>query len=91
LTNLITHTVHAGEAPAVFEMLDTSRSLVTDGRGEVRSVHADHTQRLPSDEKHRINNPYLAGDALLDLGIYPISFAFDMLGGPAQRDAVPGS
>jgi predicted dehydrogenase len=64
------------------------RSLVRSGRvGRVRSVHADHTQRLTDDENHRINNPHLAGGALLDLGIYPISFACDLLGQPVDVQA----
>lgn len=57
------------------------RAWVAEGRiGEVRSLHADHTQRLPLDDGHRLNNPALAGGALLDLGVYPISFAHDLLG-----------
>jgi len=57
------------------------REWIADGRiGEVRSVHADHTQSLPRDDDHRLNNAALAGGALLDLGVYPISFAHDLLG-----------
>ncbi|WP_106538996.1 Gfo/Idh/MocA family protein [Haloactinopolyspora alba] len=64
------------------------RQLISDGRiGDVRSVHADHTQLLPADEKHRINDPWLAGGALLDLGVYPISFTFDLLGPPVDVHA----
>ncbi len=57
------------------------RAWLADGRiGEVRSLHATHLQRLPFDDAHRLNNPALGGGALLDLGVYPISFAHDILG-----------
>lgn len=59
------------------------RELIASGTlGEVRVVRADHTQRLPSDPDHRINALELGGGALLDLGIYPVSFTWDMLGAP---------
>lgn len=51
--------------------------------GEVRSLTADHRQKLPDDPGHRLNALDLGGGALLDLGIYPISFASDVLGKPA--------
>jgi len=61
------------------------RSVVASGRiGTVRSLHADHTQRLSSDPAHRLNDPQLAGGALLDLGVYPLSFAHDILGVPIE-------
>lgn len=50
--------------------------------GEVRSLLADHTQDLPDDPKHRINSMELGGGALLDLGVYPISFAHAVFGTP---------
>jgi len=50
--------------------------------GEVRSLFADHTQKLPSDPTHRLNDLALGGGALLDLGVYPVSFAWDVLGAP---------
>ena len=56
--------------------------------GDVRTVIADHNQKLPSDPKHRINNPELGGGALLDLGIYPVSFAWDVLGEPTTVNAI---
>lgn len=60
------------------------RELVAAGAlGEVRTVIADHTQSLPLDPEHRLQNPELGGGALLDLGIYPVSFAVDVLGLPA--------
>ena len=55
--------------------------------GELRSVSAEHRQCLSTDPKHRINAPELGGGALLDLGIYPVSFAFDILGAPASVSA----
>ena len=55
--------------------------------GEVRSITADHRQKLPDDPKHRLNALDLGGGALLDLGIYPISFAWDVLGKPTAIQA----
>ncbi|MEK0153689.1 Gfo/Idh/MocA family oxidoreductase [Arthrobacter oryzae] len=59
------------------------RAIIQEGTiGEVRKVVASHNQSLPKDPAHRLNDPALGGGALLDLGIYPISFAFDILGTP---------
>jgi predicted dehydrogenase len=64
------------------------REILAEGTlGELRSVVVDHTQSLPSDPAHRINALELGGGALLDLGIYPISFASAILGTPSQVTA----
>ena len=55
--------------------------------GEIRAVFADHTQRISDDPAHRLNALELGGGALLDLGIYPVSFAWDMLGAPTSITA----
>jgi predicted dehydrogenase len=61
------------------------REVISSGRiGEVRSLHADHTQDLPTDPTHRLNDLALGGGALLDLGVYPLSFAHDLLGTPTE-------
>lgn len=59
------------------------RDLIESGElGEIRVVEADHGQPLPARTHHRLHAPELAGGALLDLGIYPISLAFMILGRP---------
>jgi predicted dehydrogenase len=64
------------------------RRLIDDGTlGDVRSVLCDHTQLLPSDPEHRLNALELGGGALLDLGVYPISLASDILGTPEHIQA----
>ncbi|MFC5503489.1 Gfo/Idh/MocA family protein [Lysinimonas soli] len=61
------------------------RELVAAGAlGEMRALIADHDQKLPTDPEHRLQNPELGGGALLDLGIYPISFAWDLFGAPSS-------
>ncbi len=63
------------------------RELIARGElGEVLSVQADHGQALTHVE--RMWNPALAGGALLDLGVYPIAFAHDLLGVPDRITAV---
>lgn len=64
------------------------RELVNSGElGEVISISADHGQNLPLPDFYRLHAPELAGGALLDLGIYPISFAYFILGKPQSMTA----
>jgi predicted dehydrogenase len=65
------------------------RELIAEGAlGEIRAVTADHTQKITDDPAHRLNALELGGGALLDLGIYPISFIWDILGEPETIKAV---
>lgn len=56
--------------------------------GELRAVLATHNQRLNPDPQARLQNPDLGGGALLDLGIYPVSFAWEVLGAPSEVLAI---
>ncbi|MGW7410691.1 Gfo/Idh/MocA family protein [Streptomyces sp. NPDC054833] len=61
------------------------KALVDDGAiGEVRTVHADFGLAGPFPAAHRLRDPALGGGALLDLGVYPVSFAQLLLGEPAD-------
>ena len=64
------------------------REILAEGTlGSVRGLIADHSQRLSDDPAHRINALELGGGALLDLGIYPVSFAWDLFGKPSRVQA----
>jgi predicted dehydrogenase len=59
------------------------RALVADGAiGEIQSVYADFSFAFAFDPAHRLWAPELAGGALLDVGVYPVSFAWMLLGAP---------
>lgn len=59
------------------------RQLVADGAiGTPITLSADHGQWFRPDPSHRLYAPELGGGALLDLGVYPVSWASMVLGRP---------
>ncbi|WAX58113.1 Gfo/Idh/MocA family oxidoreductase [Jatrophihabitans cynanchi] len=56
--------------------------------GEIVYLTAEHGQWFANDPQFRLFAPSLGGGALLDLGIYPVSFAHFVLGTPAKITAV---
>ena len=60
--------------------------VATGGLGRVVSVQADHGQYLW--HVPRLVRPELGGGALLDLGVYPVSFLHEVLGRPEALTAV---
>jgi dihydrodiol dehydrogenase / D-xylose 1-dehydrogenase (NADP) len=66
-------------------MVRRIREWVRSGEiGEVRMMTADFGFRSEADEQHRLFNPALGGGALLDIGVYVVSFAAMVM------DAEPG-
>jgi predicted dehydrogenase len=58
------------------------RLLAAGALGEIVTVAADHGQWFARDPGFRLFAPELGGGALLDLGVYPVSFASMVLGTP---------
>ncbi|MFE3855112.1 Gfo/Idh/MocA family protein [Streptomyces griseorubiginosus] len=64
------------------------KALVDDGAiGDVRTVQADFGLAGPFPPAHRLRDPAQGGGALLDLGVYPVSFAHLLLGEPSDVTA----
>ncbi|WP_336921647.1 Gfo/Idh/MocA family protein [Aquipuribacter sp. SD81] len=68
------------------------RELLAEGAvGEVRSVRADLGLRVPFDAGDRLWDPAQGGGALLDLGVYPVSWLQMVLGGTPASVEVAGT
>ncbi len=52
--------------------------------GEVRRIMADFSFQIPSDPEHRLLAKDKGGGALLDVGIYPVTLAWWLLGEPTS-------
>ena len=65
-----------------------ARELIADGAiGEVRQVQADLGVSQPFDPTDRLFDPAQGGGAMLDLGVYVVSFAQHFLGNPDRVTA----
>lgn len=64
-------------------LIRRAQQLVADGAiGQVRAVRAEFGLGLPYDPAHRLYDRGNGGGALLDLGIYPVTLAYLLLGRP---------
>lgn len=71
--------------PLHLELRELTRSGVI---GEVRAVQAGFGFVAEYDPQARLFAPELGGGALLDVGVYPIAFAYHLLGSPRTVHAV---
>jgi predicted dehydrogenase len=65
-------------------MVEIRRLLAGGTLGDIVMVSADHGQWFAEDPAFRLFARELGGGALLDLGIYPVSFASMVLGAPER-------
>lgn len=66
------------------------RALLADGAiGEVRMLSADLGFRSSPERTHRLFDPAYGGGALLDVGVYVVSFASMVLGAPTRIVSMP--
>ena len=66
----------------------TVREIMANGvLGDIFTLQADFGQRLTENKNPRLWEPELAGGALLDMGIYPVSFSHLILGAPTKITA----
>ena len=65
--------------------LELQKVIEANELGEIRVLQASHNQLLTHIE--RLQDPAVGGGAMLDLGIYPLSFAYRILGSPTAIHA----
>lgn len=65
-----------------------TKELIEKGAiGDVISMDVDFGINFPYHPNHRVYNPYLAGGALLDIGIYPLFLSMYFFGKPIEMKA----
>lgn len=65
------------------------REVIASGAlGEIVSLVADHGKWFERDATSRLFAPDLGGSAMLDLGVYPVSFASMIMGSPTRVAAM---
>jgi predicted dehydrogenase len=70
-------------------LIRRAKEMVAEGViGEVVAVHADFSIEFPFDPTHRLFDLSNGGGALLDLGVYPIHFAWLFLGRPDTQQVL---
>lgn len=69
-------------------VIEIRRLLAEGALGRVVTVMADHGQWFAFDPSSRLFAPSLGGGALLDLGVYPVSFASMVLGTPTRIESL---
>ncbi|WP_214650981.1 Gfo/Idh/MocA family protein [Brachybacterium halotolerans] len=68
---------------------DVIRQVLDAGAlGDVSLVRADFGFVMPMDPEHRLWSPELGGGAMLDAGVYPVSFASSVIGRPSAISAI---
>ncbi|MCA9997149.1 MAG: Gfo/Idh/MocA family oxidoreductase, partial [Anaerolineales bacterium] len=69
-------------------LVKTRELLASGAIGEVRMITADFGFRTSVNPNGRLFDPALGGGALLDVGIYPLSLAFMVLGVPSRIESM---
>lgn len=68
---------------------DVIRQVIDSGvLGDIALVRADFGFAMPMMPEHRLWNPELGGGAMLDAGVYPVSFASSVIGAPSVVTAI---
>ncbi|HET7723579.1 MAG TPA: Gfo/Idh/MocA family oxidoreductase [Propionibacteriaceae bacterium] len=71
--------------PRFAPRFDIVRQVLESGElGEIIAVDATHNRRITAEDAPRLHDPDRAGGALLDLGVYPVSFISFALGTPTR-------
>ena len=71
--------------------IQKAKEWIAEGKiGTIKLIQADFCYRMEYDPLGRLLNPFLAGGALLDLGVYPIAFTSYFMNRPTESIRASG-